>query len=88
MPLYQDKITSSILLDLLLALSTETDESVIVQKSARLYLRKLNCFVVSIYTCNGGTYQLKGQLPANLKENAVLDELMVELGIDETDNTV
>jgi PAS domain S-box-containing protein len=87
MPLYQDKITSSILLDLLLALSAETDESVIVQKSARLYLRKLNCFVVSIYTCDGGTYQLKGQLPANLKENAVLDALMVEFTLTLTLNS-
>jgi PAS domain S-box-containing protein len=71
-----DKITSSILLDLLLALSAEEDEQLIIQKSLRLYLRKLNCFMVALYSRHGENLLLQGKLPANFDLDAVVKDFL------------
>jgi hypothetical protein len=45
----RENITAGIFLELLLAVSGETVEDKIIEKTLRLYLRKLDCFAVAVF---------------------------------------
>jgi PAS domain S-box-containing protein len=67
MPHKSETIAPSIFLELLLSLSTEKEEAVILEKSLKLYLRKLNCFMVGIFTFENKKIRPLGLLPSNFQ---------------------
>ena len=60
-------------MELLLAVSGETDEDKIIEKTLRLYLRKLDCFAVAVFHKEDENYIPKVFMPSRLKEMADME---------------
>jgi hypothetical protein len=69
----RENITAGIFLELLLAVSGETDEDKIIEKTLRLYLRKLDCFAVAVFHKEDENYIPKVFMPSRLKEMADME---------------
>lgn len=60
--------TSNIYLELLFAASGETEETAILQKTLPIYLRKLNCFMASVFISENEQLSERYSLPIAIKE--------------------
>ena len=69
----RENISSSIFLELLLAVSGETVEDKIIEKTLRLYLRKLDCFAVAVFYKEDESFIPKVFVPNRFKEMADMD---------------
>lgn len=69
----RENISSSIFLELLLAVSGETVEDKIIEKTLRLYLRKLDCFAVAIFYKEDESFIPKVFVPNRFKEMSDMD---------------
>ena len=74
--LNRENITAGIFLELLLAVSSETDEDKIIEKTLRLYLRKLDCFAVAVFHKETDIYTQKAFLPGRFKEIADTESVL------------
>lgn len=63
-------------MELLLAVSSETDEDKIIEKTLRLYLRKLDCFAVAVFHKETDIYTQKAFLPGRFKEIADTESVL------------
>jgi PAS domain S-box-containing protein len=72
----KENISASIFLELLLAVSGETDEENIIEKTLRLYLRKLDCFAVGIFQKESENYLAKAFLPNRFKEMSDMQSVL------------
>jgi PAS domain S-box-containing protein len=82
-----ETIAPSVFLDLILSLSGETEESVIISKSLSVYMRKLNCFMVGIFESQNEYYIQKGILPGNLLEHHDILKMVHEVSLSRRPKT-
>ena len=72
----KENISASIFLELLLAVSGETNEENIIERTLRLYLRKLDCFAVGIFQKESENYLAKAFLPNRFKEMSDMQSVL------------
>lgn len=75
----KENISASIFLELLLAVSGETNEDNIIEKTLRLYLRKLDCFAVGIFQKESENYLAKAFLPNRFKEMSDMQSVLYSI---------
>ena len=71
-----ENITSSVFLELLLAVSGETVEEKIFEKTLRLYLRKLDCFAIGIFQKESENYLVKAFLPNRFEDMSNVEAIL------------
>jgi len=84
----RENISASIFLELLLAVSGETEEDIIIEKTLRLYLRKLDCFAVAVFQREADSNNQKAFLPGRFKEMADTEAVLknyTESGLQNND---